>query len=237
MHSINFFRRWLAFILISISLIMVWYYDLGQYLNFTSLKQHRQALLALTHEHYNSTVAIFMLIYILTVTLSIPGSIFLSMTSGFLFGIVGGSIVAILSATLGATFLFLSIRIALEPWMAKKNNPWIVKMRKNLQEGAVSYLFMMRLIPLFPFWMVNIACALMGIRISIFIFTTLFGIIPNIVVHVFLGRALGHIFDQNKVPDIHIIFEPAIFFPLMALTLLAGLPIIYKIVRKKSSFN
>jgi uncharacterized membrane protein YdjX (TVP38/TMEM64 family) len=224
----KFFKRWLSIIILLICFSIFFYFDLDRSFTFTSLKQHREVLLTWTNENYYLAVALFLLIYILVVSISIPGATILTLTGGFLFGIYWGTIYVIVSATIGATCLFLAVRTALEPWFAKNTTKWIVKMRKGFQEGAFQYLLSLRLVPLFPFWVVNIVPALLGIKTSTFILATLIGIIPGTVVYVSLGTGLSQLFARNQAPDMKIIFEPQILFPLIALALLALLPIIYK---------
>src|SRR3989338_5883550 len=122
-------KRWLPLVILLIGLSVFFTLDLNHYLTFSILKQHRQTLLSLTETHYFLSVLIYIIIYCLTVALSIPGATFLTLVGGFLFGIIFGTFYALVSATLGATLIFLAIRTALEPWMAKKTTRWIAKMR------------------------------------------------------------------------------------------------------------
>jgi uncharacterized membrane protein YdjX (TVP38/TMEM64 family) len=229
----RFLKRWVWLIILFFGLIAYFYFDLSRYLSFTALKHNHALFLAWTHQHYLLAVAAFMLIYIMAVAASIPGAIFLTLVGGFLFGIVWGTLYVVISATIGALCLFLAVRTALEPWIAKKAGPWVTKMRAGFQAHALQYLLMLRLIPIFPFWAVNIVPALLGVNTATFIFATFIGIMPGSFVYVTLGSGLGQLFDQNKTPDLSIIFTPKIFYPLIALGLLACLPSIYQFVKRK----
>lgn len=228
-------KQWLPLVILLIGLGVFFYLNLDRYLTFSVLKQHHQTLLSWTETHYFLAVLIYIISYCLAVAISIPGATFLTLIGGFLFGIIFGTLYVLISATLGATFIFLAVRIALEPWMAKKTNLWIAKMRGGFQEGAFQYLLFLRLVPLFPFWVVNIVPALLGVRTRTFMIATFLGIIPGSIVYVTLGNGLGHIFDQNQTPNLGIIFDPPVLLPLLGLAFLSLVPIMYKWMKRKPS--
>lgn len=197
-------------------------------MNFTQFKSQRVALLTWTESHYVQAVLIYMLVYILAVAISIPGAVFFTIIGGFFFGVILGTLYVVVSATIGAMCVFLSVKTALEPWISKKSNHWINKMRSGFQQGAFQYLIFLRLAPLFPFWVVNIVPSLLGVRTSTFLLTTFIGIIPGSFVYVLLGHGLGQILDQNKTPNLGILFTSPVFTPLLALAILSLLPTLIK---------
>ena len=180
-------------------------------------------------------VLLYMLLYITAVAVSFPGASYITLAGGFLFGVIPGTIYVVISATIGALFLFLAVKTALEPWIAKKANRWVGKMRAGFQQDAFQYLLTLRLVPLFPFWVVNIIPGLLGVRTSTFLTATFIGIIPGTFVYVLLGKGLGYLFDQNQTPNLSIIFEPPILIPLIALALLSLIPTLYKRLKVKPS--
>ena len=228
-------RRWLPLAILLDGLGAFFYFDLSQFLNFSTLQQHRQTLLSWTEAHYFQAAFIYIIIYILAVAISIPGAIFLTLVGGFLFGTIFGTLYVLISATLGATLIFLAVRIALEPWVAKKTSRWIKKMRTGFKQGAFQYLLFLRLVPLFPFWVINIVPALLGVKASTFMLATFIGIIPGSIVYVTLGNGLGSIFDRNETPNLGIIFELPVLLPLLGLAFLSLVPIIYQWKKRKSS--
>ncbi|WP_198009884.1 TVP38/TMEM64 family protein [Legionella tunisiensis] len=165
--------------------------------------------------------------YILTVAISVPGALFLTLTGGFLFGIFWGALYVIISATIGATLLFLAVHSALGEWLSQKTTQWITKMREGFHKNAFSYLIILRLIPIFPFWAVNIVSGLLKVKPKTFIMATFIGIIPGTFIYAMIGNNLGVLFDRNEKPDLHTIFSPEILLPLIGLALLLLLPIIY----------
>lgn len=213
-------------------LILFFYFQLERYVSFNALKEHRSLLVSWTQTHYALAVLLFMGVYITAVAISVPGAIFLTLTGGFLFGIVWGTVFVVISATIGATLLFFAVRTALNEWLNKKTAAWIVKMREGFQKNAFSYLFMLRLIPLFPFWVVNIVPGLLNVRTKTFILATFLGIIPGSLIYVMVGNGLGYIFDSGDKPDLAIIFTPKILLPLIGLALLSIVPLIFQRLHK-----
>lgn len=226
-------KKYTPLIILIFGLIIFFYFRLDRYLTFDNLKQHREILINWTQTHYISAMMIFMMIYITAVAISIPGATFLTLAGGFLFGILLGTCIVVVSATIGSLCIFLAVRTALEPIIAKKAGPWVEKMRDGFQSGAFQYLMVLRLVPLFPFWVVNIVPGLLGVKTSTYLITTFLGIIPGSFVYVLLGNGLGHIFDNNETPNLGIIFEPQVFLPLIALAALSFIPSIYKKLRRK----
>lgn len=230
---INFFKRWFFLLLLVLSLAIFLHFNLQHYLTFMQIKQHRAILLAWTQQHYFLSVAIYMLVYISAIALSFPGAVFLTLIGGFLFGPYFGTLYVIFSATIGAACIFFAVRFAFEPFFRKRTAKWIEKLRIGFQKNSVQYLLFLRLMPIFPFWIINIAAALLGVRTSIFLLTTFFGIIPATFIYTLLGNGLGEIFDKNQKFNLLIIYEPHFIIPLLALAILSILVFSYKKFKKK----
>lgn len=174
-----------------------------------------------------------MMLYILAVAISIPGAVFLTLAGGFLFGVLWGVLLVVISATLGATLLFFAVRTALGEWLSKKASGWISRMRQGFQHNAFSYLLTLRLIPLFPFWVVNIVPALLNVSAKTFISATFIGIIPGSTVYVLVGNGLSQVFASNQTPNLGIIFEPRVLGPLLALAALSLIHALYQFFTRK----
>lgn len=230
MKGINL--RWLPLVILAMVLVIFYYSGWQQYLSFAYLKQHRQDLLEWTQNHYVVAVLGYMLTYVIAVAISIPGATFFTLIGGFLFGIWWGTLLVVISATIGSLILFSAVRLALDSWLANRAKGWAGKMRAGFQHGAIQYLLVLRLVPLFPFWAVNIAAALLGVNVLTFTLTTLVGIIPGSFVYVLLGNGLGYIFDRNEEPNLSIIFEPMVLLPLLGLAILSLLPTLYQQLKK-----
>jgi uncharacterized membrane protein YdjX (TVP38/TMEM64 family) len=188
-------KRWGLFFLLSGLLGLFLYFRLYRYLSFENLKLHRMILINWAHQHFFQAISSFMAIYTLTVAISVPGAAFLTLVAGFLFGPLAGTIAVILSATLGAFIIFLAVDLALREWVIQKTAKWNRSMENGFQDNAFSYLLFLRLVPLFPFWLVNIIPALLGVSKYTFVSATILGIIPGAFVYVMMGNGLGHVLD------------------------------------------
>lgn len=213
------------------------FFSLGlhQYLSFEQLQHHHQTLKRLTSSHYAAVTLLFMATYIVTVAISIPGALLLTLTGGLLFGTFLGSVYVAFSATAGAVLLYFAVRFAFMDLMNKKVGGKLALMRQGFQQNAFSYLLVLRIIPLFPFWLVNIVPALLNVPVKTYIAATFLGILPGTLIYASVGSSLNYLFTRNKAPDLTIIFHPHIFLPLLCLGLIILLPVFYKYWLNKSS--
>ena len=223
-----FAKRWLLLSLVMCFIAAFLYFDLQQYLSFNAIKQHREQLLLWRDQHLITLAITYMIAYTLIVACSIPGATFLTLLGGFLFGLLIGSVLVVFSATLGALIIFLAVQLAFRDWFTQKAVRWLAIMEKGFKENAFAYLLFLRLVPLFPFWLVNIVPALLGVPKKTYVIATFLGIIPGSVIYVWVGRGLGYVLDTNQSPNLAIIFDPQILLPLIALGCLALLPVIYR---------
>lgn len=228
----NYVKKYLPISILILGLVLFFNSKLYNYFSFSELQKHREFLTSWTEENYFLASIIFCFSYIISVAFSFPGAILLTLLGGFLFGIFFGSVFVILSATIGACLIFLATKTAFGNILEKKAGPFVKKFEKGFQENAVSYLLILRFVPLFPFWLINIVPALFNIRLRVFFITTFLGIIPGSVVYVSVGNGLGELFDKNQTPNLSIIFEPAILLPMIGLGLLSLVPVIHKKLKK-----
>ena len=219
-------------VLITGALIFV-YFDGASYINLDTLKQQRENLTGLVDKL--GLVAPFMYgaLYAVVVAFSLPLGAVMTITAGFLFGVVVGTITVVVGATIGATAIFLAIQMGLGKSLASKGEGWVAKMKDGFNRNAFSYLLALRLIPVFPFALVNIVPALLGVSLSVYFVATLLGIIPGSFVYILLGDGLGAIFDAGGTPNLSIIFEPRIILPILALAALVLLQVGYRYVQDK----
>lgn len=201
---------------------------LDEYLTFEVLRENRAILRDYVDMYGVLAILVFGVVYAVIVAFSLPGGALMTITGGFLFGTVVGGTAVVVAATLGATALFLIARHALGDMLRGKAGPFVSKMEAGFRENALSYLLVLRLIPLFPFWLVNLVPAFLGVPTSTYIIGTFVGIIPGTFVYASVGNGLGAVFDAGETPDLGIIFEPAIIGPIIGLALLALLPVVYK---------
>jgi uncharacterized membrane protein YdjX (TVP38/TMEM64 family) len=163
----------------------------------------------------------YMLVYVLVVAFSLPGGAVMTLSGGFLFGTWIGAGLTVVGATIGACALFLLARHALAETLAAKAGPLLGKVRDGLQRDGFLYLLSMRLLPIVPFWLANLAPALAGMRLLPYAGATLLGIIPGTLVFSGIGAGLGAVFDAGGRPNLSLIFSPGILLPLVGLAALS----------------
>lgn len=220
--------RLVLVIILALGLAAFFWFDLGTYISVDSLKSNREALVEFVDRNGFWAAFLFGVIYAVVVAFSLPGGAVMTITGGFLFGWLGGGLIVLVGATVGATALFLIARTAIGGFLKAKAGPFVRKMEDGFQQNALSYLLVLRLIPIFPFWLVNLVPAFLGVSTMTYIVATFVGIIPGTFVYASVGNGLGALFDAGENPDLGIIFQPQFFAPLIGLAVLAVIPVIYK---------
>jgi uncharacterized membrane protein YdjX (TVP38/TMEM64 family) len=242
-------RRLLPLILIVVIAIAA-YIGLGRgAISLEALMRHRAAIDAFVATHRALALFAYVALYIVTVALSLPGAIFLTVAGGFLFGLALGAAAAVVGATAGATVIFLVARSALGEPLLKRAGPRAVKLAEGFREDALSYLLFLRLVPAFPFFLVNLVPAFAGVRLGTFVIATALGVIPGALAYAFAGTGLGSVIAAQKNAydaclaagraDCHLAFDvkdiltPELIGALIALGLLALLPVAVKRLRRR----
>ncbi|WP_282078773.1 TVP38/TMEM64 family protein [Epibacterium ulvae] len=207
---------------------------LKDYLSFETLRENREALLAFRDANFATMGAIFVLIYVAIVAFSLPGAAVASLTGGFLFGLLGGTVLNVMSATMGATVIFLAARWGLGNFLNSKieNAGGRVQMLKNaLRQNEIEVLLLLRLVPAVPFFVANLLPALVGVKLRNYLWTTAIGIVPGAIVFTWIGVGLGEVFDRGDDPDLSLLWEPHVIGPILGLCVLAAMPILVKTLR------
>lgn len=221
-------QRWTLLLVLMSLFIAFFYLDLHHHFNFASFNAHRQMLWHWTNKHYLLAVVIYISTYFLVVAASIPVATILTIAGGFLFGMCLGTLYTVIAATLGATVLFIAVKLAFKASLERISALWIKKMRNGFKKNAFSYLLMLRLIPLFPFWLVNVVPALLNVSLMIFMSATFIGIIPGAFIYAAIGHGLDELLAANQAPNLNVLTEPHIFLALLGLGILVILPAIYQ---------
>jgi uncharacterized membrane protein YdjX (TVP38/TMEM64 family) len=226
------FKRWIRIIILPTILIAAagayYGFGLGEFLSFETLARNREWLLEQVANNRIATLAAFFAVYAGVVALSVPGATILTVTSGFLFGPFLGTIYAVIGATIGAALLFLLARSVFRELFRSWAGKYLERLEDGFKRNALSYLLFLRLVPLVPFWLVNLVPALLDVSLRVFVIGTFFGIIPGTLVYASVGNGLGAILAQGGRPDLGIIFSPEILLPILGLAALALVPAIYR---------
>lgn len=203
-------------------------------LSFEALARHREALLAFRDAQYLWSVLVFLLAYVVLVALSLPGGTVATLTGGFLFGLFPGVLYNVAAAGTGAILVFLAARIGFGAALARKLDAAggkAARLQESLRANEWSILFLMRLVPLVPFFIANLIPAFVGTSLPRFAVSTYIGIIPGALVFTSVGAGLGEVFAQGAAPDLGVIFTPPVLLPLLGLAALAALPMLLRAVR------
>jgi len=223
----RFLRLW-PLLLLALALLIGWRLGLTRALSFPALARHQAGLLHLVARHPVMAAIIYVGVYAVSVAISVPGGAVLTAAGGLLFGIAFGGSLAVLGASLGAIALFLIARTVLRPLMLRYAGALSERLRPGIERDGFSYLLALRLIPAFPFWLVNLAPALLGMRLGPYAAATILGILPGTFVYVSIGAGLSALIARGRTPDASLIFSPPVLGPLLGLALLSLLPVLWR---------
>lgn len=195
-------------ILIVAALLVIglfFYLDLGRFLTLESLKGNRQLLLEYYSRHQLLTVTAFMLIYIVQTCLALPGAVILSLSAGAIFGPILGTLYAVTAASIGSTLSFLVTRYLLRDLVISKFGAKLEGMNRELEERGINYLLFLRLVPVFPFFLINLAAGLTRLPLRTFMLGTFLGIIPGGFVFVNAGASLAGINSLSDIASVKVL--------------------------------
>jgi len=221
-------KKIILLIITALAVGLFFWFDLGRLLTLESLKANRQALLDFYAMHTLATVAGFMAVYIIQTALSLPGAAILSLAAGAIFGSIMGTVYAVISASIGATLAFLVTRYLLRDLVLKRFGQRLEGMNRELEQRGFNYLLFLRLVPIFPFFLINLAAGLTRLPLRIFIVGTLLGIIPGGFVFVNAGASLAGITSLSGIAS------PRVLGSFALLGLFALIPVFYnKLTRRQ----
>lgn len=221
-------RRFLPLVFLAAGFGLFFALGLEHEISLAALKAHRGTLEAWVAARPLAAALIFAGLYVAVVAFSLPVGTLMTLTGGFLFGVWEGSALVVVSATAGATVIFLAARTALADMFRRRVGGRIRAMEEGFRKNAFSYLLVLRLIPVFPFFLVNLGAGLLDVRLATYILATLIGIVPGTFVYAGLGNGLGRIFDEGGTPDLGLVFKPSVLLPLAGLALLSLLPAVWR---------
>lgn len=232
MSTTRALRRFAPLALIAAGLAAAFALGLTDYLSFAQLQARREALQAFVAKHRLASVMLFVAVYAAATALSVPGALILTLAGGFLFGTLAGGAAAVVGATLGAILVFLAARSAFGGVLRARAGSAVARVEAGVRENAFSYLLSLRLLPIFPFWLVNLASGFVDIPLRTYALATLLGIIPGTFIYASVGAGLGSVFEGGRELDLGVIFEPRVLLPLVALALLSLAPIAWRRLRR-----
>jgi uncharacterized membrane protein YdjX (TVP38/TMEM64 family) len=228
--------KWPPIVVMVGVLILFFTMNFDRYLSFEALRDNRELIINWYHYHRLMTVALFILTYTLVVALSLPGAIWMTLAGGFIFGPIQATLLVVVSATLGASIVFVLAKFCFVDFFKAKTGKVVEKMEAGFNSNALSYLLFLRLVPVFPFWLVNLVPAFLGVPLRTFNIGTAFGIIPGVSIFCWAGSGLGVVLDAGGTLDpLDILLRPEIINTIVGLGVLSLIPIGYKMFKNNSS--
>jgi uncharacterized membrane protein YdjX (TVP38/TMEM64 family) len=228
-------RRLLPVAILLVGLALFLLLDLERYFSFEMLSRHHAELTSWVAAHIALATFLFVLAYALVVAFSLPVAVIITPVGGFLFGIWLGAALSVIGATLGSVLVFLAARTAFHDLFHARAGAALVRLEEGFRRDSFNYLLFLRLVPVFPFWLVNIVPALLGMKLGPYTLATLIGIIPGAIVYSSVGASFGMLIDRGERPDLSVIFEWRILLPLLGLAALSLLPVLYTRLRRGKS--
>ncbi|HYD99794.1 MAG TPA: TVP38/TMEM64 family protein [Alphaproteobacteria bacterium] len=202
-------------------------------LSFAGLARNREWLAGRVQSLGHAAPLAFILVYALCTAFSLPTGLLLSTLGGFLFGTLWGGLYIVVGATLGATMLFLAARTVLGDALRARAGPALQRLEAGFRENALGYMLALRLVPLFPFWLVNLAPAFLGVPTATFVIGTFVGIVPGSLVFASVGTGLDAILAGGGTPDGSVLLQPRVLLPIGGLAVLALIPAAVKRFRRR----
>ncbi len=227
--------RMLPAVVLVTGLVLFLVLGLDRYFDLDMLREHRNWLKSGVEEFGVLAIILYTLLYTVLTAFSIPLGAVLTVPAGIFFGTPVAASCAVIGGTLGAIVVFLAARTAFSELLRAKAGSALERMEAGFRENAFSYLLTLRLIPIFPFWLINLVPAFLGMPLRSYAVATFVGIIPGSLVYASLGNGLGAILDAGGELDLGILLKPAVLFPFLALAVLALLPVAYKKIKGRQA--
>ncbi len=237
-------RRAVPLMIVAAALVVIYASGLHRELSLEALVRHHATINEVVTRHEAAAFAAYVGLYITVVALSVPGALVLTVAGGAVFGTLLGALGAIVGATTGATIIFLIARGAVGEFLIRRAGPTVGKLAAGFREDAFCYLLFLRLVPLFPLWLVNLVPALAGVRLSPFVAATALGIIPGSFAFALFGSSLDSILDAQTAAyqaclaaghegcklgfNVHALATPRVVAAFILLGLFALIPVLVK---------
>lgn len=217
-------KRFLPLLVLVLAIIAIFASGVGRYLSLDALQTHEAALRAFVDDNLILALVAFVAVYALATAVSFPGAVVLTLAGGYLFGTWVGGTATVIGATIGSILVFYVVQTSLGEALrakAEADGGTLKKVIDGVRDGAFGYILTLRLIPVAPFWLVNVAAALANAPFKAYALATLFGIMPATFIYSGIGAGIGAVIARGETPDLGVIFEPKVLLPLVALGLLS----------------
>ena len=221
-------RRFWPLGLLLAAFAAIWASGLMRQISWAALARNQAALGVWVGSHPVTAPAVYIALYAATVLFLIPESAIVTVAGGLLFGAIAGGALALIGSSAGAVFLFLAVRYHVADALAARGGRFLTTVQTSLARHGFSFLLAIRLVPLFPFWLVNLAGALSGIRLLPYAAATVVGAAPATFIFASIGAGIGEVLQAGGTPDLKVIFSPQVLGPLLGLAALSLLPVAWR---------
>lgn len=231
------FKRFVPLLILLLAVVAVFASGATRYLNLEALQANEAALRAFVNQQLPLALLTFVVVYALATAVSLPGATILTLAGGFLFGTWIGGAATVAGATIGAVLVFYAVKTSFGQVLrdkAEASGGRLKSVIDGVQAGAFGYILTLRLIPLAPFWLVNVAAALAHAPLRAYALATFIGIMPATFIYSGIGAGIGELLARGETPDLGVIFSPTVLGPLVALGLLTLATTIYQRLRARS---
>jgi len=231
------FKRFVPLLILLLAVVAVFASGATRYLNLEALQANEAALRAFVNQQLPLALLTFVVVYALATAVSLPGATILTLAGGYLFGTWIGGAATVAGATIGAVLVFYAVKTSFGQVLrdkAEASGGRLKSVIDGVQAGAFGYILTLRLIPLAPFWLVNVAAALAHAPLRAYAVATFIGIIPATFIYSGIGAGIGELLARGETPDLGVIFSPTVLGPLVALGLLTLATTIYQRMRARS---
>lgn len=233
-------KRYAPLLILLVAIVGVFASGATQYLNLEALRANEAALRTFVGQQLPLALLTFIVVYALATAVSLPGATILTLAGGYLFGTWIGGAATVIGATTGAILVFYAVKTSLGQALrdkAEASGGRLKSVIDGVQAGAFGYILTLRLIPLAPFWLVNVAAALAHAPLRAYALATFIGIMPATFIYSGIGAGVGELLARGETPDLGVIFSPVVLGPLVALGLLTLATTVFQRVRAKSGTN
>lgn len=238
-------RRWAPLAVIVLLMILAFSQGVHKHLTLSSLIMERQNLADLVNQNLLFTVLGYVVLYAIAVALSFPGASLLTIAGGFLFGWAVGGFATVFGATVGAAILFIIAKSSFGEVLTRRAGPFMTRLAEGFRRDAFNYLLFLRLTPVFPFWLVNIAPALFQMPLGSYVLATFVGIIPGTFAFAFIGSGLDSVIEAQEAAnpgcaaagtcavEVSALVTPQLLFAFFALGIASLIPVLLKRLRAR----
>jgi uncharacterized membrane protein YdjX (TVP38/TMEM64 family) len=224
-------KRFLPLVVLITAIVAVFASGVGRYLNLEALQTHEATLRGFVDDNLVLALLAFIAVYALATAVSFPGAVILTLAGGYLFGTWIGGTATVIGATVGSIMVFYVVQTSLGAALrakAEADGGTLKKVIDGVRDGAFGYILTLRLIPVAPFWLVNVAAALANAPLRAYALATFFGIMPATFIYSGVGAGIGAVIESGETPNLGVIFEPGVLLPLIALGLLSLATTLYQ---------